>query len=317
MSSISAGTTLTTGLVASSDTSGQLELQSSGVTKLTVSSSGVTIPTLVGANVNLGTNVTGTLPVTNGGTGATTLTGYVKGTGTSALTASSTVPTSDLTGTLGVANGGTGATSLTANNVILGNNTSAVQFVAPGTTGNVLTSNGTTWQSSAPAGGGSWVFINSTTASSSSTVDISGFSSTYDMHAIVFTGVYGEGGSVQLLIRLNCGSGFLGSNYSRTYVFSGTWNSNSGQDGIYIIQSYTSNSQNRISGIVYVPNASATNVLKSCFGLGGTPGTPIISFGGGTNDTTSGVGALTGLRFLMSSGSVFAGTFRLYGIKNS
>jgi hypothetical protein len=54
---------------------------------------------------------------------------------------------------VGVANGGTGATSLTANNVILGNGTSAVQTVAPGTNGNVLTSNGTTWQSTAlPAG---------------------------------------------------------------------------------------------------------------------------------------------------------------------
>ena len=55
---------------------------------------------------------------------------------------------------VGVANGGTGATSLTANNVILGNGTSAVQVVAPGTAGNVLTSNGTTWQSTAPAPSG-------------------------------------------------------------------------------------------------------------------------------------------------------------------
>lgn len=52
---------------------------------------------------------------------------------------------------LGVSNGGTGATTLTSNNVILGNGTSAVQFVAPGTSGNVLTSNGTTWSSSTPA----------------------------------------------------------------------------------------------------------------------------------------------------------------------
>ncbi len=55
------------------------------------------------------------------------------------------------TGTLSVARGGTGATSLTANNVVLGNGTSAVQFVAPGSSGNVLTSNGTTWTSAAPA----------------------------------------------------------------------------------------------------------------------------------------------------------------------
>lgn len=59
--------------------------------------------------------------------------------------------TTGVTGTLPVANGGTGATTLTANNVVLGNGTSAPLFVAPGTTGNVLTSNGTTWQSEAPA----------------------------------------------------------------------------------------------------------------------------------------------------------------------
>jgi hypothetical protein len=60
---------------------------------------------------------------------------------------------SNLTGTLPVANGGTGATTLTANNVILGNGTSAPLFVAPGTTGNLLTSDGTTWASSTPAAG--------------------------------------------------------------------------------------------------------------------------------------------------------------------
>ena len=48
---------------------------------------------------------------------------------------------------LAVADGGTGSSSLTANAVLLGNGTSALQTIAPGTSGNVLTSNGTTWQS--------------------------------------------------------------------------------------------------------------------------------------------------------------------------
>jgi hypothetical protein len=48
-----------------------------------------------------------------------------------------------------VTDGGTGLGTLTANNVILGNGTSTPLFVAPGTSGNVLTSNGTTWSSSA------------------------------------------------------------------------------------------------------------------------------------------------------------------------
>ena len=58
------------------------------------------------------------------------------------------------TGTLGVDQGGTGLTTLTANNVVLGNGTSTPLFVAPGTSGNVLTSNGTTWQSTTPAATG-------------------------------------------------------------------------------------------------------------------------------------------------------------------
>jgi hypothetical protein len=66
--------------------------------------------------------------------------------------------TTGVTGTLPVGNGGTGATTLTLNNVILGNGTSAPLFVAPGSNGNVLTSNGTTWASAVlPAGGLTYV----------------------------------------------------------------------------------------------------------------------------------------------------------------
>jgi hypothetical protein len=52
---------------------------------------------------------------------------------------------------LSVSGGGTGLSTLTANNVILGNGTSNPTFVAPGTAGNVLTSNGSTWASTAPS----------------------------------------------------------------------------------------------------------------------------------------------------------------------
>jgi hypothetical protein len=54
---------------------------------------------------------------------------------------------------ISVTSGGTGLETLTANNVILGNGANAVQFVAPGTSSNVLTSNGTTWVSQAVGGG--------------------------------------------------------------------------------------------------------------------------------------------------------------------
>jgi hypothetical protein len=102
------------------------------------------------------------LPVASGGTGATTLTGVLKGNGTSAFTASNVNLASEVTGTLPVANGGTGAATFTTNNVLLGNGTSAFQVVAPGTNGNVLTSNGTTWQSTAPATNVSTISFGST-----------------------------------------------------------------------------------------------------------------------------------------------------------
>ena len=42
--------------------------------------------------------LTGTVPVANGGTGASTLTGYVKGNGTANMTAAATIPSTDITG---------------------------------------------------------------------------------------------------------------------------------------------------------------------------------------------------------------------------
>jgi hypothetical protein len=55
---------------------------------------------------------------------------------------------------IGAQYGGTGSANLTADNVILGNGANTVKVVAPGTLGNVLTSDGTTWVSQAGGGGG-------------------------------------------------------------------------------------------------------------------------------------------------------------------
>ena len=100
MSSIAAGTTLSTGLVNTGDTSGELVLKTNGsTTAVTIGTNQVVtlaqpLPVTSGGTgttsttfVNLATNVTGTLPVANGGTGATTITGVLKGNGTSAISA--------------------------------------------------------------------------------------------------------------------------------------------------------------------------------------------------------------------------------------
>lgn len=69
---------------------------SGGVTTFSGGSTGLTPSVPTGGAVTLG----GTLIVPNGGTGATSLNGYVYGNGTASMTASPTIPTTDLSGVI-------------------------------------------------------------------------------------------------------------------------------------------------------------------------------------------------------------------------
>ena len=82
--------------------------------------------------------------------GATVFSGSV--TANTFSSSNSTITGGSITGItdLEVADGGTGRSTLTANAVLVGNGTSGINSVSPSTTGNVLTSNGTVWASSAP-----------------------------------------------------------------------------------------------------------------------------------------------------------------------
>lgn len=103
--------------------------------------------TLGGAltGVSLTSQVTGTLPVANGGTGTTTP-ALVAGTN---VTITGTWPNQTINAT---SSGGT-VTSVTASAPLTssGGTTPNLTFLAPGTSGNVLTSDGTNWASSPPA----------------------------------------------------------------------------------------------------------------------------------------------------------------------
>jgi hypothetical protein len=298
MSTISAGTSPSTALVNSGDTTGQLVLQTNGTTTA----------------VTIGTNQVVTLaqplPVASGGTGST-----------SGLNLASAV-----TGTLGVANGGTGASSLTANNVLLGNGTSAIQTVAPGSSGNVLTSNGTTWQSTAPAGGGSLILLQTVTASNSATVNLeTSIGASYDTYFVTFSDTTAGTDDTELRIRLKfagtyqestrCLGYYVGSDGSlvtrlsesqctitryRMAVYTSTGKNASGE--VYFNRTTNSKYQNaRFHTSAWSPDTYGTNVAAD-------------SAGSGMWGYTSPV---QGIQFYMSSGNIFSGVFRLYGIKNS
>lgn len=246
------------------------------------------------------------------------------------LTGNRTLTIPDASGTIlqsgtavTVAQGGTGATTLTANNVILGNGTSAVQFVAPGTNGNVLTSNGTTWQSTAPAGGGSWIRLSNATAFSSSTLDFTGFvTSDYNTYAVVIyaysiqSGSYGAfrffvGGTIQT--SGYSGSGFYSDSTPQLLARGGSSGSSA-----QLIQLTNAANVNQ-AGIIFI-NANNYNSLTgtgipSMFSqIGGGASTNTHFYQSGSLNTTS---PITGIRFFVDGSGTFAGYFNLYGIKRN
>jgi hypothetical protein len=94
-----------------------------------------------------------------------------------------------------VSSGGTGTNTLTAESVLIGNGAAAVKFVAPGTAGNVLTSNGSAWSSAAAAAfdSGTVMLFAQTNAPTGWTKN----TSTGNQHALrVVTGTASTGGSV-------------------------------------------------------------------------------------------------------------------------
>ena len=87
-----------------------------GVTSFSAGTTGFSPSSDTTGAITLG----GVLNASSGGTGAPTLTGYVKGNGTSAMTASSTVPTTDLSGTVTNAQLANSAISINGSSVSLG-----------------------------------------------------------------------------------------------------------------------------------------------------------------------------------------------------
>ena len=129
-----------TGLT-STPSNGQIDIgNGSGFTRATISG-GTNVAVANGAG-SISVGLTGTVAVPNGGTGATSLSGYLYGNGTGAITAGPTIAGSSITGNISgsassvtgvvaVGNGGTGATSLTG--LLKGNGTSAFTAAVAGT----------------------------------------------------------------------------------------------------------------------------------------------------------------------------------------
>jgi hypothetical protein len=99
LNTLTAGTNVTISNTAGGITISATPSFGGTVTSVDVSGGTTGLTTSGGPVTTSGTiTLAGTLVVANGGTGATTLSGYVKGNGTSAMTASTTIPNTDITG---------------------------------------------------------------------------------------------------------------------------------------------------------------------------------------------------------------------------
>ncbi len=84
---------------------------------------------------------------------------------------------------------------------------SNIPDVAPGTSGNLLTSNGSAWTSAAAAAGGAWTLIGTSVASASASLTVTGLDSTYDTYAIGVSALRPASNDVDLWLRLGDSSG--------------------------------------------------------------------------------------------------------------
>jgi hypothetical protein len=175
-------------------------------------------------------------------------------------------------------------------------------------------------------GGGSWIFLSSVTASNSATVDIENtFNSTYDYYVIVANGVIPSTNGARIQAQLRVG-GTYQTDHTGNAGYSFTNNSWEASQfgGVIPIGEPAGSSSDSWAGVnlsfsLYDP--ANTTSRKQFNWIGSQVASSGNSFRHstllGSGRFNGGTGAVTGVRFIFSTGNVSTGTFRLYGIKKS
>ena len=247
-----------------------------------------------------------------------------------------TITTPDGTGNITVSRplSGSGAslTSLPAANLtgtlpaIDGSNLTGI-LPAVGSSGNVLTSDGSNWASTAPAGGGAWTLISTGTASNSATLDFTGLSTSYDVHVLVFSDCRPSSNSQFFRIRLGTGSTtwetngykYLGNKRisldgNDDHVYSD--NDSNGQASFPLTGSCSNATGANVSGYWYSFNTASTG-HKHFSGQFPSSQTGTYLQGGEFFGQFTKTNPVTGFRVFFNSGNIASGKVRLYGINNS
>ena len=235
------------------------------------------------ANIT-GGSITGItdLAVADGGTGASTASDARTNLGAASSGANSDITSlSGLTTALSVAQGGTGSTTAAGARTSL----NAMTYVAPSTSGNVLTSNGTDWVSSTPA---------------SISVDVQTFDSTGTWtkptggQKMARIQVWGGGGGGSRSTSANYASGGGGGGYNEATVplsyLASSLTATVGSGGA----GATSAGDGGIGGTSQVPLATAVNGRSAISATGGGGGSFGYGGGGGAQLTAGSIGGAAG-----------------------
>lgn len=206
--------------------------------------------------------------------------------------------------------------------------------VPVGTSGQVLTSNGAgaapTFQ--AAAGGGALIFIASTDASASSTIDFTGFvAGTYDSYMFELMNVIPATDDVELWVRTSTDGGSSYDNGASDYAWglSGVRGGSldeeaDGSDnhirltfGSTATQAVGSGSnEDGVSGRLYIHGPHLTKRTQVTYNVAyeNANGDMCFVSGGGVRFSSADVDAV---RFLFQSGNIESGTITMYGLKNA
>ena len=322
-----------------------------GVTSFSAGTTGFT-PNTASTGVVV---LSGTLNVSNGGTGSTTLTGYVIGNGSSPFSSTATIPTTDLSGTISNAQLANSAITINGSSVSLGGS-----ITVTATASNALTIgtglSGGSYNGSAPVTiaidstvvtlTGSQILSNKTISGASNTLTNIGNSSLTNS-SVTFNGTtvaLGGSGTITATATnaLTIGTGLSGTSYngstavtiaidSTVATLTGvqvlTNKSMSGSSNTFtnIPNSALTNNSVTFNGSTVALGGSATITANTTnaltFNNAGTGAASGTAFNGGTAYTISyntiGASPLAGSTSLVTVGTVTAGTWNATPITNS
>jgi len=296
------------------------------LTNKTLTSPTINTPTIVGPSISGATITTSTL--TSPTITTPTITSIVSGAGTSTLpTATGTILSTAAPVT--VAQGGTGVQTLTAYAPMFGGTTATgpVQSGTVGSSGQVLMSNGPaalpTFQALPTVSGGTLI-TTLAAATSASLIDTTSLTSSYNRYELRLIKLVPASGSSELRLAISTDNGATWAAGSSDYVYTGqfisstgtaTANSGAGTSKISLTSANISSSQPEgVNGSIFIQNPSATTsrvpFISNLWWPSGASANSIGITAGWLYNT---VGAITAIRFIMSTGNITSGSIQIWG----